>query len=195
MQQSHSSEGLYADVEAGGPAAENCCAHLVTFRRLQEGDVPPLMELQRVLFPVVYSENFYTRLFNAGSFCIVGVVNDGDIVAVATARVAFNDEEAYIMTFGVRHDYRRQHLGTVAMQQIIRLLRSHTCCDSVTLHVKSTNWVALGFYESLGFACSPSTGYLPNHYLIDGRRWDAYKYTKPLRGALHTALRGICSLL
>lgn len=69
-----------------------------------------LMELQRGLFPVQYTESFYTKLFTPGYYCIVGVAPDGEIVAVVSARaIAFataheqqSSREAYIMTLGVK---------------------------------------------------------------------------------------------
>ena len=52
-----------------------------------------LMELQRGLFPVQYTESFYTKLFTPGYYCFVGVAPDGEIVAVVSARaIAFATE-------------------------------------------------------------------------------------------------------
>ena len=69
-----------------------------------------LMELQRGLFPVQYTESFYTKLFTPGYYCFVGVAPDGEIVAVVSARaIAFataheqqSSREAYILTLGVK---------------------------------------------------------------------------------------------
>lgn len=82
----------------------------VFFRELEERDVKGLMELQRGLFPVQYTESFYTKLFTPGYYCFVGVAPDGEIVAVVSARaIAFataheqqSSREAYIMTLGVK---------------------------------------------------------------------------------------------
>jgi len=82
----------------------------VFFRDVEERDIASLMELQRGLFPVQYTESFYTKLFTPGYYCIVGLAPDGEVVAVASARVvAFESptemqsvREAYIMTLGVK---------------------------------------------------------------------------------------------
>jgi hypothetical protein len=77
----------------------------VVFRDLDEADLPSVKELHRALFPVQYSDSFYTRLFAEGYFCLVGEV-EGEVIAVASARaVDQNGQEArdaYIMTLGVR---------------------------------------------------------------------------------------------
>jgi len=175
----------------------------VFFRDVEERDIASLMELQRGLFPVQYTESFYTKLFTPGYYCIVGLAPDGEVVAVASARVvAFESptemqsvREAYIMTLGVKESYRRLKLGTKVMDLIFQLLRKRTQCEYAALHVKTLNTAAVRYYERLGFTCDPYTGYLRNHYFIDGRHWDAYRYTRPLRGPLMSFLFEYCAIL
>ena len=69
--------------------------------------------------------------------------------------------------------------------------RWETHCSCATLHVKSTNGAAVGFYERLGFTCDPIDGFLENHYYIDGRHWHAYRYTRSLRHPLMSQHLGI----
>ena len=99
------------------------------------------------------------------------------------------------MTLGVKETYRRCKLGTVAMRRILHLLRTTTRADYAALHVKCANTAAVEFYESMGFSCDPDTGFLQNHYFIDGRHWDAYRYTKLLRSPIAAILRDYCSIL
>ena len=82
-----------------------------------------------------------------------------------------------------------------AMELILKLLRTQTDVEYAALHVKSINVAALGFYERMGFTCDPESGFLKNHYFIDGKYWDAYRYTKPLRNPLMAALREYCAVL
>jgi len=191
---------MAADVEAGASSSEGN----IHFRDVEERDIPGLMELQRGLFPVQYTESFYTKLFTPGYYCIVGVAPDGEIVAVASARVVdFQSaqelqsvREAYIMTLGVKESYRRKKLGSKVMELIFRLLRASTHCEYAGLHVKTLNTAAVKYYERLGFVCDHSMGgYLPNHYYIDGKHWDAYRYTRPLRGPLMAFVHQNCALL
>ncbi len=91
--------------------------------------------------------------------------------------------------------YRRQRLGSRTMEMMLRLLRTKTDCDYATLHVKSTNVAAVGFYERMGFTCDPHVGYLKNHYFINGKHWDAYRYSRSLRHPLLMFVRDMCSIL
>ena len=104
-----------ADVEAGA-AGPSAVAAEVLFRELRVEDVEELKQLQRTLFPVQYSDNFYMRLLSEGHYTIVGVTRSGgwlgtgEIVAVASTRIVQADSneatpgqrEAYIMTLGVK---------------------------------------------------------------------------------------------
>ena len=186
-----------ADLVGAAAGAE---AAPITFRMLREADIPELMELQRALFPVQYTESFYAKLFADGYYCEIGVSLTGEIATVASARVMeqFQDvptREAYIMTLGVKETYRRRGLGTLAMQRMLHLLRTATRAEYAALHVKAANRAAVDFYESMGFSCDPDAGYLPSHYYIDGRHWDAFRYTKPLRSPLSAMLREYCAVL
>ena len=54
---------------------------------------------------------------------------------------------------------------------------------------------ALGFYERMGFTSDPHDGFLKDHYYIDGKHWDAYRYSRPLRHPLYVFVRDMCSIL
>ena len=200
-----------ADTESGARADEDVesgdsMSPSVGYRPLVLDDIPELRELQRTLFPVQYGDSFYTKLLSPGYYCLVGVTAAGELVAVASARVIRPEEanetqaahEAYIMTLGVKESYRRHHLGTEIMELILQLLRRETACDYATLHVKSINAAAVGFYERMGFTCDPMDGFLENHYYIDGQHWHAYRYTRSLRHPLYAFVRDLrasCSVL
>jgi len=72
-----SSTRVADDVEAGlvedSPAESETDEGEVTFRDLEEGDLPALRELQSGLFPVQYKDSFYTKLFTNGYYALVGV--------------------------------------------------------------------------------------------------------------------------
>lgn len=81
------------------------------------------------------------------------------------------------------------------MDLILRLLKTHTPCDYAALHVKSINKAAVAYYERLGFECDGTTGFLPNHYFINGQYWDAFRYTKPLRSPVMAFVHEYCNIL
>lgn len=107
-----------SDLEAGPSTSQAAAASEdeVIFRELHEADLPELKDLQRGLFPVQYSDNFYMRLLTEGHYTIVGVTRSGgwlgtgEIVAVASTRIVQAESseatpgqrEAYIMTLGVK---------------------------------------------------------------------------------------------
>ena len=190
----------------------------VLFRDLEEADIPAVRELQSALFPVQYPDSFYARLFDPGYYCQVGVLADGLMVTVASARFLDGSQpaangsssssgnrqrvdvdgsrEAYLMTLGVREGYRQRKLGSRAMEQILKILARQTKAEYAALHVKAANRAAVKFYEALGWECNPVDGYLPSHYYIDGRNWDAYRYTRSLRSPISVMLRDLgCALL
>ena len=175
-------------IVAGSSSSPAASAARITFRMLTEADLPEVMLLHQALFPVQYTDAFYSRLFTPGYYCQVGVSDDtGEVVTVASARaVDYIDAdlpttEAYIMTLGVKPSYRRLGLGARQMDVLLRLLRTKTRCTHVALHVKTANRAACAFYDRLGFTCNlDEGGLLPNHYFLHGEYWDASKYTRPL---------------
>ena len=117
-QEARAARQASSDLEAGPSTSEAAAASddEIIFRELAEPDLPELKDLQRGLFPVQYSDNFYMRLLSEGHFTTVGVTRSGgwlgtgEIVAVASTRIVQADSneatpgqrEAYIMTLGVK---------------------------------------------------------------------------------------------
>lgn len=184
--------------------AEDLAVAEVVFRDLEAADLPALRALQRSLFPVQYTDAFYARLFQPGFYTLVGVAapaagggsgtpphpllgeqQSGEewlgargeaVVAVASARITADWRVAYVMTLGVREDYRRRGLGSRALQLCIKLLRDRTRCLIAQLHVKSLNAAAVAFYERQGWVADEAEGrggLCAEHYLIDGVAYDA----------------------
>lgn len=185
------------DVEEGGGLVAS--AEGLQFRDLHPDDVPELMQLQSALFPVQYRKSFYDKLFAYGHYCLVGVTADGQIAAVASARVVEYDNsgdplprvQGYIMTLGVRESHRRLGIGSRALDEIMQLLRARTVCAEAVLHVKLANEAAVAFYERAGFERGAENGGLcRNHYLLDGRQWDALLFTRTLHQSFLERLRG-----
>lgn len=82
----------------------------------------------------------------------------------------------YIITLGVRPEFRKIRLGTFLLRHVIRLMReADRQCECIQLHVKDGNTAALRMYESFGFHHSER---LDDHYLIEGRHYTAFKLVK-----------------
>ncbi|KAJ1625689.1 acyl-CoA N-acyltransferase [Pavlovales sp. CCMP2436] len=156
---------------------------LVRYRDIYPQDVLRVDDLQRQLFPVRYSESFYQRLFTPGHYTVLAVTAAGEVVGIASARTVLDEvvderREGYIMTLGVRADFRNLGVGGELLRRIMGVLRVH--CTVAALHVKSLNADALRFYERNGFREDPAGGWYPGHYLIEGVQYDAYKLMSPL---------------
>ena len=83
-----------ADIEAQLGASSSADEPEIVFREIRHADIAELQQLQRVLFPVQYSDTFYQRLFTDGYYTIVGVtVPDGELVAVASVRTVQHSDE------------------------------------------------------------------------------------------------------
>lgn len=83
-----------ADIEAQLGASSSADEPEIVFREIRHADIAELKQLQRVLFPVQYSDTFYQRLFTDGYYTIVGVtVPDGELVAVASVRTVQHSDE------------------------------------------------------------------------------------------------------
>lgn len=65
------------------------------------------------------------------------------------------------MTFGVLAPYRRMHIGTVMLQAIIAFYQRKPEIKRITLHVHTSNDVALRFYQKHGFKVIDT---LPTYY-------------------------------
>ncbi len=162
---------------ASADADAPCARESVVFRALRHDDIAALKALQLELFPVRYQNSFYARLLSYGYYTQVGFNRAGELVAVASARVVDDYEQAlasraaYIMTLGVKAGHRRGGLGTWIMHRILDILRDEAGCRAAYLHVKTLNDAAVAFYQRLGFTIPPGdAGYSENHYSIDGEQ-------------------------
>lgn len=172
---------------------------LVLFRGIVREDVPELDAMQRRLFPVRYSEAFYSRLFEPGHYTVLATAQTGEIIGIASARTVADDgapppgrsdcapaldggREGYVMTLGVDAPYRRHGVGAELLRRILAALRAASCVTAA-LHVKVENAAACAFYERLGFRPDPVLGYCADHYLIDGAYYDAYRLVCPLQSS------------
>eukprot|EP00116_Pleurobrachia_bachei_P010501 sb/3470763/ len=79
----------------------------------------------------------------------------------------------YIMTLGVRKEYRRQGIASVLMKEVLSRLKSYPDVKGVYLHVLASNKCAIKFYEVLGFGCYE---FIPHYYTIMGHFQNAYCY-------------------
>ncbi|CAM0137221.1 unnamed protein product [Umbelopsis sp. WA50703] len=185
-------------------------APTVTSARISLGDLTPnnigqLRVLNKVLFPVSYSDKFYKEVLEVEEFAKLAYFNDVCVGAVCCREepIDTNDKAAklYIMTLGVLKPYRGQGVGktkhkpirhlslwhivdliTVAGKQLLDHILEHAAKDKdsniteVYLHVQTTNQEALSFYKNHGFEITGTTN---NYYKnIDDK--DAHVLSKSI---------------
>lgn len=122
----------------------------VVFRTMTPDDIDAAVEFDRKCFSAVDAwnrEDFLDVVDDAETEFIVGEL-DGRIVACAGAEI-FNDT-AEILTFGVASECRRQKIGTLIFDKLIKALRRRGV-NFIGLEVRLSNEAAINFYEGFGF--------------------------------------------
>ena len=81
----------------------------------------------------------------------------------------------YIVSIGVIDECRKMHIGTNLINDIFNYSIYFPLCVGVYLHVISDNTIGKKFYEKIGMN---NSGYLPNFYDIDGKKYPSNVYVK-----------------
>jgi len=100
------------------------------FRRVVKDDIPEIISLHDVLFPVKYSDSFFNSLIRRDDMhtILAFSVEDGVLTGVSTARIEEKSEscyairEGYISTLGVKPGYRRHGLGKFLLEVAVYLI-------------------------------------------------------------------------
>uniref|UniRef100_A0A7S4K7N7 N-alpha-acetyltransferase 60 n=1 Tax=Guillardia theta TaxID=55529 RepID=A0A7S4K7N7_GUITH len=86
---------------------------------------------------------------------------------------------AYICTLGVWPKYRQHKLAKTLLQALMKKAESDEEVKAVSLHVLTTNQIAVKFYEDNGFVRLKR---IPDFYVIGGKNCDAFLYAKYMHG-------------
>ena len=96
----------------------------------------------QVVFPVVYHDNFYKDVLEAGELAKLAFYNDIVVGAVccrndtSTSTAGETSKKLYIMTLGCLAPYRRLGIGTVMVQHVMDIVEKDGNYDSIFLHVQ-----------------------------------------------------------
>ena len=121
---------------------------LVRIDRMQRGDVPRVMEIERQSFTTPWHESAYlTELANRSAYYIVARVGD-KIVGYSGMWVIM--DEAHITTIAVDPEHRGRKIGE---QVLIAMLEEaqRRGARRATLEVRESNEVAQNLYRKYGF--------------------------------------------
>jgi len=146
--------------------------------RVDLGDITPhniklLKKVNQVVFPVVYHDNFYKDVLEAGELAKLAFFNDivvGAVCcrvdnaagsssstaatpapAVATPADPQAKKKLYIMTLGCLAPYRRLGVGSKMVEHVLNIVAKDGNYESVFLHVQVNNEGAINFYRNFGF--------------------------------------------
>lgn len=169
------------------------------YRALSPSDITVVRDLCTQWFPVEYpeawireictSERFYTRAFLIEDTIVAFIVAEVKPLknvtkeerGILSSTVSGRTSMAYILSLGVKAEYRRQGLASRLLTLLLDDLGSdrYPDCLAVYLHVLTSNQAALRFYERHKFGMH---SFLPYFYKIDGRFRDGFIYVYYVNG-------------
>ncbi|KAM5531586.1 hypothetical protein V8D89_014755 [Ganoderma adspersum] len=138
----------------------------VSFAAVTPNNLGTVRKLNSVLFPIKYSEKFYSDIVHPDveDFCQLIYYNDIP-VGTMCCRLEEKDGQAklYLMTLAVLAPYRSRGIGSQSLQHLIDAAVAHTKpkITAIYLHVQVSNDDAKKFYERHGFQ---QTGLFENYY-------------------------------
>jgi len=114
--------------------------------------------LNSVLFPIKYSEKFYSEILlpEVEDFCKLIYYNDIPIGTIC-CRIETKDSDSvhhlYLLTMGILAPYRSLGIGSYSLDVILRAAAAHAKprLSRIYLHVQVSNHGAKQFYERHGF--------------------------------------------
>lgn len=149
-----------ADATDAGATKPRAPAPKIGLAPVNERNVGSLKTLNSVVFPVSYSNRFYTDVLRDDSLSRLAYITDILVGAVACRVDKRDDADAsgsggstlYIKTLGVLAPYRELGVG----QRLLDFVLDDVCAtrkaiDRIELHVQVNNDAAIRFYKRNGF--------------------------------------------
>ena len=127
-------------------SSELCGVYRVV-RALTPADLDSIMEIEEAAYAFPWSRGIFSDCLRVGYECH-GVQMDGSLAGyVIQTHFA---GEAHLLNLCVAPKWQRQRLGSLLLEQAIRLARDAKC-SSVFLEVRPSNRAGLGLYRRRGF--------------------------------------------
>jgi ribosomal-protein-alanine N-acetyltransferase len=153
---------LTAAMSATADLAELAGEFLV--RAMQPGDIPAVMEIDRVSFPNPWPENTYQyelRKNPASHLMVIQSRETAQVVGVAGYWLVI--DEAHISTFAIQTVWRNRGVGKVLMAALLRHAAGRGAACAM-LEVRAGNKAAQALYAGFGFkAVGLRKGYYKNN--------------------------------
>jgi ribosomal-protein-alanine N-acetyltransferase len=140
-------------------------------REMTMDDLPIVLEIDRLSFPLPWSERTYRFELEENQAAVLFVAeapDNGASKVVGYIGLWFVVDEAHISTIAVHPNYRRHGLGEALLQHGLEYA-SENGAAMVTLEVRVSNQAALNLYDKYGFKV---IGSRPRYYRDNNE--DAY---------------------
>ncbi|VDD79181.1 unnamed protein product [Mesocestoides corti] len=135
--------------------ARNTAPVRIELGELTQHNINQLRIINRTVFPVNYTDKFYTDLLKQPQLCRLAYFNDIVVGAVCyrIEKVAGSDnlKKCYIMTLGCLAPYRRYGIGSMLLRHVLHKCMKNKQIQSVYLHVHIENEEAIRFYQKFDF--------------------------------------------
>ncbi|TPX60282.1 hypothetical protein SpCBS45565_g07558 [Spizellomyces sp. 'palustris'] len=166
----------------------------VSLQSVQEENVHLVRQINSVVFPVRYNDKFYREVavVHPKELSCLAFYHNTPIGAICCRKEPISTPEGtptglsriYIMTLGVLSPYRRLHIGSALLNQIVRHAVGDVSVEQLCLHVQTTNEEALRFYERHGFekVCLFEGYYARNRGVVPPDAWFLRRKTSAEEG-------------
>ena len=144
-----------------------------SFRPMQEGDLPEVIEIERMSYVFPWSKRIFTDCLRIGYCC--WIIQSGSRIG-AYGIMTVNVGESHILNMCVRPGLRKSGLGSALLQHLLSVAGKHHA-TTICLEVRPSNRKALQLYERSGFIVA---GTRVNYYPAPSGREDAMVLRKDL---------------
>ncbi|CAH8440233.1 unnamed protein product [Heterobilharzia americana] len=153
------------------------------YKKIELGQLTPhnikqFRLINQTVFPVTYTEKFYSDVLKNSNMCRLAYFNDIVVGAVSyrienvvvrspdaadecSGQISQTVKKCYIMTLGCLAPYRGYGVGTLMLKHVIKCCQKHGGIKSIYLHVHVDNEGAVAFYKRFGFEI---TGEVNDYY-------------------------------
>ncbi|VDQ08931.1 unnamed protein product [Trichobilharzia regenti] len=133
------------------------------YKKIELGQLTPhnikqFRLINQNVFPVTYTEKFYSDVLKNSKMCRLAYFND---IVVGAVSYRIENVLCYIMTLGCLAPYRGHGVGTLMLKHVIKFCQKHGGIKSIYLHVHVGNEGAVAFYKRFGFEI---TGEVDDYY-------------------------------
>ena len=125
----------------------------LVLKNITNENVEIARQLNKLIFPVRYSDQFYRDLVNSEELTKIIYIKEKPIGIVGCKVKKTEDDltSAYIILLGCLASFRRRGVGSVLLKEVLNYYKNNSEIDCIDLHVQTNNGPALDFYEKFGF--------------------------------------------